>query len=305
MIRNHSLFLKNRQVTLTEFGYITALDEHDESFEISSDDGKKLKMPKMYHKWPHTLQKCRKSLSHGIRIVTRCSANLDKGSFFNEVYIDPNGAPLLAFPPDGIDAPNTVEQLVMERIWKQEVWAEDISNRKDLTFERNRFQNALKQQSDRDKFLTERTTEFLNNRYPEFSIKRLQHLYIDEHIRRRAAMRLGINLAGHSNLKVHLEGHLYNTNFIHVTLPEFGGIDGVIGLHRKEDGNQWISTINNGDNKWWEYESKIAYKKDCDKPVALYLEIFGEILNDRYGLEKTKKLGANTQQTIIRFPKKS
>ena len=83
---------------------------------------------------------------------------------------------MLAFPPDGEDAPNTVEQLIMERIWKQEVWAEDISNRKDLTFEQNRFKNALEQQqSDRDKFLTERTTEFLNNRYSEFSIKRLQH----------------------------------------------------------------------------------------------------------------------------------
>ena len=304
MIRNHSLLLKNRQVKLTEFGYITALNEHDESFEISNDDGKKLKMLKVYHKWPHTLQKCRKSLAHGIRIVTRCSANFDESSFFNEVYVDPNGAPLLAFPTDGEDAPDPVEQLVMERIWKQEVWAEDISNLKDLKFEQSRFQNALEQQSDRDKFLTERTTEFLNNCYSEFSIKRLQHLYIDEHTRRRAAMRLGINLAGHSNLKVHLEGHLYNTNLIHVTLPEFGGIDGVIGLHRKEDGNQWISTINNGDTRWWGHESKIAREKDVDEPITHYLEIFGEILNDRYGLEKTKKPRANGQQTIIKFPKK-
>ena len=82
--------------------------------------------------------KCRKSLAHGIRIVTRCSAIMDEG-VFNEVYIDPNSAPLLAFPADGEDAPNTVEQLVMERIWKQEVWAENISNQKDLTFEKNRF----------------------------------------------------------------------------------------------------------------------------------------------------------------------
>ena len=73
-------------------------------------------------------------------------------------------------------------------------------------------------------------------------------------------MRLGINLAGHSNLGAS-RGHLYNTNFIR-DLPEFGGIDAIIGLHRKEDGNQWISTINNGDNKWWEHESKIAYEKD-------------------------------------------
>ena len=304
MYRNHPLFLKNRQVTLSEFGYITALDEHSESFEISSDDGKKLKMLKVYHKWPHTLQKCRKSLAHGIRIVTRCSANLDEGSFFNEVYIDPNGAPLLAFPSDGEGAPNTVEQLVMERIWKQEVWAEDISNRKDLTFEKNRFKNALAQQSDRDKFLTERTTEFLNNRYSEFSIKQLQHLYIDEHIRRRAAMRLGINLAGHSSLKVHLEGHLYNTNFIHVTLPQFGGIDSVIGLHRKEDGNQWISTINNGDNKWWEHECKVIQEKDVDEPISHYLSIFSEILNSRYGLTKTKEQKIGFHKTVIKFPKR-
>ena len=304
MIQNHSLFLKNRQITLTEFGCITALDELDETFEISNDDGKKLTMRKMYHKWPHTLQKCRKSVSLGIRIVTRCCASLDEGRFFNEVYIDPNGAPLLAFPPDGENAPDTVEQLVMERIWKQEVWAEDISNRKDLTAERDRFENALERQSDRDKFLTERTTEFLNNRYSEFSIKRLQHLYIDEHTRRRAAMRLGINLSGHSNLKVYLEGHLYNTNFIHVTLPDFGGIDGVIGLHRKEDGNQWISTINNGDNRWWGPETKIACEKDVDEPISHYLKLFGEILCDRHGLEKLKKPETDYKQTIIKFPKK-
>tara|TARA_B100000989_G_scaffold261142_1_gene212030 strand:- start:168 stop:1088 length:921 start_codon:yes stop_codon:yes gene_type:complete len=304
MIRNHSLLLKNRQITLTEFGYITALDELDDTLEISNQDGKKLTMRKLYHRWPHTLQKLRKSLSLEIRIVTRCSTNLNEDRFFNEVYIDPNGAPLLAFPIDGENAPDTVEQLVMERIWKQEVWAEDISNRKDLAVERDRFQSALERQSDRDKFLTERTTEFLNKRYFEFSIKRLQHLYIDEHTRRRAAIRLGINLAGHSSLKVHLEGHLRNTNFIHVTLPEFGGVDGVIGLHRKEDGNQWISTINNGDNKWWSHESKIAFKKDIDKPINYYLEIFGRILNDRYGLNKTTKPETNFQQTIIKFPKK-
>ena len=176
MIKNKSVILKNREIKLTEFGQITALHEFDDTFEISNSDGDMLIMRKMYHKWPHTLQKCRKCLARGIRIVTRCGANLDEGRFFNEVYIDPNGEPLLAFPPDGDDAPNTVEQLVMERIWKQEVWAEDISNRKDLTFEQNRFKNALAQQSDRDKFLTERTTDFLNNRYSEFSIKRLRHL---------------------------------------------------------------------------------------------------------------------------------
>ena len=88
-----------------------------------------------------------------------------------------------------------------------------------------------------------------------------------------------------------------------MTLPEFGGIDGVIGLHRKEDGNQWISTINNGDTNWWGHEGKIASEKDVDEPISHYLKIFGEILNDRYGLEKIKKPGANVQQTIIKFPK--
>ena len=50
-------------------------------------------------------------------------------------------------------------------------------------------------------------------------------------------------------------------------------------------------TVNNGDNKWWEHESKIAYEKDVDEPIAHYLKIFMRILNDRHGLEKTKKLG--------------
>ena len=304
MIQNHSLVLKNRQIKLTEFGQITTLNEFDDTFEISNNDGNTLTMRKVYHKWPHALQKCRKSLSIGVKIVTRCSVNSDHSRFFNEVYIDPNGAPLLAFPSDGKDAPETVEQLVMERIWKQEVWAEDISNPTGLTAERDRFEMALEHQSDRDKFLTERTTEFLNRRYSEFSIKRLRYLYIDEHTRRRAAMRLGVNLAGHSSLKVHLEGHLYNTNFIHVTLPEFDGIDGVIGLHRKEDGNQWISTINNGDNKWWEHECKIVHEKDLDEPITHYLKIFGEILNSRYGLTKSKERETGLQKTVIKFPKR-
>ena len=189
MIKKNSVILKNRQIKLSEFGQITALHEFDDTFEISNTDGNMLIMRKMYHKWPHTLKKCRKSLAVGSRIITSCSTNSDDCRFFNEIYFDPNGAPLLAFPIDGEKAPDTVEQLVMERVWKQEVWAENISNREDLAFEQNRFQNALEQQSDRDKFLTERTTEFLNHRYPKFSNKRLRYLYIDEHIRRRAAMR--------------------------------------------------------------------------------------------------------------------
>ena len=304
MIKNKSVILKNRQIKLTEFGLITALHEFDDTFEISNSEGDMLIMRKMYHKWPHTLKKCRKSLSVGSRIITRCSTNSDNRKFFNEVYIDPKSAPLLAFPTDGEKAPETVEQLIMERIWKQEVWLEDISNPKDLSAERDRFEKALEHQSDRDKFLTERTTEFLNSRYLEFSIRRLLYLYIDEHTRRRAAMRLGVNLAGHSSLKVHLEGHLYNTNFIHVTLPEFDGIDSVIGLHRKEDGNQWISTINNGDNKWWEHECKVIQEKDVDEPIFHYLSIFSDILNSRYGLTKTKEQETGFHKTVIKFPKR-
>ena len=304
MLKNSSVILKNRQIKLTEFGQITALHEFDDIFEISNSEGNMRIMRKMYHKWPHTLKKCRKSLAVGSRIITSCSTNSDDCRFFNEVYFDPNGAPLLAFPIDGEKAPDTVEQLVMERVWKQEIRLEDISNSKDLLAERDRFEKALEYQSDRDKFLTERTTEFLNNRYSEFSIKRIRYLYIDEHTRRRAAMRLGINLTGHSSLKVHLEGHLYNTNFIHVTLPEFGGIDGLIGLHRKEDGNQWISTINNGDNKWWEHECKAVYEKDVDEPISHYLKIFSEILNSRYGLTKTREQETGFQQTVIKFPKR-
>ena len=304
MIKKKSVILKNRQIRLTEFGQITALHEFDDTFEISNSDGDMLIMRKRYHKWPHTLKKCRKSLSVGSRIITRCSTNSDDRKFFNEVYIDPKSAPLLAFPSDGEKAPETVEQLIMERIWKQEVWLEDISNPRDLSAERDRFEKALEYQSDRDKFLTERTTEFLNSRYLEFSIKRLLYLYIDEHTRRRAAMRLGVNLAGHSSLKVHLEGHLYNTNFIHVTLPEFDGIDSVIGLHRKEDGNQWISTINNGDNKWWEHECKVIQEKDVDEPICYYLSIFSDILNSRYGLTKTKEQETGFHKTVIKFPKR-
>ena len=304
MIKNKSVILKNRQIKLTEFGQITALHEFDDTFEISNSDGDMLILRKMYHKWPTTLKKCRKSLSVGSKIITRSSTISDDCKFFNEVYIDPNSAPLLAFPTDGEKAPETVEQLIMERIWKQEVWLEDISNPKDLSAERDRFEKALEHQSDRDKFLTERTTEFLNSRYLEFSIKRLLYLYIDEHTRRRAAIRLGVNLTGHSSLKVHLEGHLYNTNFIHVTLPEFGGIDSVIGLHRKEDGNQWISTINNGDNKWWEHECKVIQEKDVDEPISHYLSIFSEILNSRYGLTKTKEQKIGFHKTVIKFPKR-
>ena len=226
-------------------------------------------------------------------------AQIQMRAVFSEVYIDPNEHLCYLFRMI-LERPTPLNSW-LQRIWKQEVWAIDISNRKDLMSERNRYQHALEQQSDREKFRQKGQLSFLIIAIQSFQLNGY-NIYIDEHIRRRAAMRLGINLAGHSNLKVHLEGHLYNTNFMHVTLPEFGGIDGVIGLHRKEDGNQWISTINNGDDRWWVHESKIVSEKDVDKPITHYLRIFGEILNDRYGLKKSKKPDANFK-TIIKFPK--
>ena len=97
-------------------------------------------------------------MTKNIKVVTRCGAELSNNVYFNEIYIDPPSAPLLEFPMDGKDAPNTVEQLIMERVWKQEVWAESINNKADLEAERDRFQMAIQEQSDREKFLTKRTT---------------------------------------------------------------------------------------------------------------------------------------------------
>ena len=71
-------------------------------------------------------------MTKNIKAVTRCGAELSNNVYFNEIFIDPPSAPLLAFPMDGKDAPNTVEQLIMERVWKQEVWAENINNKADL-----------------------------------------------------------------------------------------------------------------------------------------------------------------------------
>ena len=117
-------------------------------------------------------------------------------------------------------------------------------------------------------------------------------------------MRLGIDLSGHSNLKMHLEGHLYNTNFIHVTLPEFGGLDGIVGVHRNEDGNQWISTINNGDKGWWKHETDIAnHSKDVDEPITHYLSLFNEIQKGRHDLLKNRRENTSSHQTLIKFPK--
>ena len=56
---------------------------------------------------------------------------------------------LLAFPTNGEGTPERLlNNLLMERIWKQEVWLEDIeSNPKDLSAERDdRFEKALKYQ---------------------------------------------------------------------------------------------------------------------------------------------------------------
>ena len=304
MITDPTISFDKRSITFTEFGRITAVREFEDWVEISNEADLKLRMKKVYHRWPHALAKCRSFMTKNVKTVTRCSVETSNTAFFNEIYIDPPGARLLAFPKDGKNAPDTVEQLIMERVWKQEVWSENISNKTNLIKERDRFHIALQAQSDRDKFLTDRTTTFLNTNYSNFAVKKIIYLRLDKRTRRRAAMRLGIDLSGHSNLKVHLEGHLYNTNFIHVTLPEFGGLDGIIGLHRNEDGNQWISTINNGDTQWWAHEVKIAnLSKDVDEPITHYLALFKEIQISRHDLMKNKNQGAAVYQTLIKFPK--
>ena len=299
-----SISLKNRSITLTEFGHIMAVREFEGWIEISNEANSKLRMKKVYHRWPHVLAKCKTFMTKNIRAVTRSGTEALNKAHFNEIYIDPPGAGLLAFPIDGMNAPNTVEQLIMERVWKQEVWAEDISNQADLFVERDRFQASLEIQSEREKFLTERTTRFLNTNYLQFSKKQIIYLRLDKRARRRAAMRLGIDLSGHSNLKMHLEGHLYNTNFIHVTLPEFGGLDGVFGVHRNEDGNQWISTVNNGDKGWWKHETEIAkHSKDVDEPITHYLSLFNKIQLSRHDLSKNRRENSPSHQTLIKFPK--
>ncbi len=304
MITDFTISFERRSITFTEFGRIAAVREFADWVEISNEAGSKLQMKKIYHRWPHALAKCRSFMTKNVKTVTRCSAETPNTAFFNEIYIDPPGARLLAFPKDGENAPDTVEQLIMERVWKQEVWSEKFSNKTSLIKERDRFHIALQAQSDRDKFLTERTTNFLNSNYSKFVVKKIIYLRLDKRTRRRAAMRLGVDLSGHSNLKVHLEGHLYNTNFIHVTLPEFGGIDGIIGLHRNEDGNQWISTINNGDSGWWTHEVKIANSsKDVDEPITHYLSLFNEIQLSRHDLSKKKRKDASSHQTLIKFPR--
>ena len=304
MNSDSSISLKNRSITLTEFGCITAVREFEGWVEISNEANSKLRMEKVYHRWPHVLAKCKTFMTKNIRAVTRSGTEALNKAHFNEIYIDPPGAGLLAFPIDGMNAPNTVEQLIMERVWKQEVWAEDISNQADLFVERDRFQASLEVQSEREKFLTERTTRFLNTNYLQFSKKQIIYLRLDKRARRRAAMRLGIDLSGHSNLKMHLEGHLYNTNFIHVTLPEFGGLDGVFGVHRNEDGNQWISTVNNGDKGWWKHETEIAkHSKDVDEPITHYLSLFNKIQLSRHDLSKNRRENSSSHQTLIKFPK--
>ena len=161
-----SIFFEKRSITLTEFGHIVAVREFDDWVEISNETGLELRMEKAYHKWPNVLAKCRSFMTKNVKTVTRSGSETSVKASFNEIFIDPPGAPLLAFPPDGKNAPDTVEQLIMERIWKQQVWAEDMSNTGDLVAERDRFQASLEIQSDREKFLTERTTKFLNSNHP-------------------------------------------------------------------------------------------------------------------------------------------
>ena len=66
-----SIFLKNRSITLKEFGYITAVREFESWVEISNDANLKLRMTKVYHKWPHVLAKCKTFMTKNIKAVTR------------------------------------------------------------------------------------------------------------------------------------------------------------------------------------------------------------------------------------------
>ena len=75
--------------------------------------------------------------------------------------------------------------------------------------------------------------------------------------------------------------HLWNTNFIHVTLIDYEG-DAVVGLHRKKDGQNWIVTINNGDSEWWKHEKQLLGNKDVVASIRHWLHLFKQVQASRY-----------------------
>ena len=300
------LTLNDRRATLFEFGRIVHVGQDDGWIYVRNEESVELFMKKQYHRWPNVLFKCEKYKALEMDVVSRCALGSSHLSYFNEIYVDPPNAPLLKVPKDGEKAPQTVEQLVFERIWNMEQWARSLDEKGNIEAERNRYKKALDCQDKFEKDLSEGTKKFLMQHYDEFSINRTISLPIGDRAKTRAALRLGVDLSNVSNIRVHLESHLWNTNFIHVTLIDYEGIDAVVGLHRKKDGQNWIATINNGDSEWWKHEKQLLGNKDVVASVSHWLHLFKQVQASRYKLERVthdapveKAADAN----IIPFPK--
>ena len=300
------LTLHDRRATLFEFGRIVHVGQDDRWIYIRNEESVELFMKKVYHRWPNVLLKCEKYKALELNVVTRCAISSSHCSYFNEIYVDPPNAPLLKFPKDGDKAPKTVEQLVFERIWNMEQWARSLDENKNIEAEGNRYNTALKCQTKGERILTEATKKFLMQNYDEFSINRTMWLSIEDRAKTRAALRLGVDLTKVSKVRVYLESHLWNTNFLHVTLIDFEGIDAVVGLHHKKDGKNWIATINNGDSEWWKHERQLLREKDVVAPIGYWLQLFKQVQASRYKLESVThdaSVYQGTDVNIIPFPK--
>ena len=291
---------------MLEFGRIIHVGMDDGWVYIRNTEGVELFMKKLYHRWPNVLFKCEKYKALELNVVTRCAIDSSYHSYFNEIYVDPPNAPLLKFPNDGAKAPKTVEQLVFERIWNMEQWARSLDENKNIEAERNRYKTALECQAKYEEDLTESTKKFLMLNYDEFSTDRTMWLSIEDRAKTRAALRLGIDLSKVSKIRVYLESHLWNTNFLHVTLIDYEGIDAVVGIHRKKHGENWIATINNGDSEWWKHERQLLREKDLIAPIGYWLELFKQVQASRYKLQCVTHNAIGHQGTdvnIIPFPK--
>ncbi len=306
MTANRVLTLNERRATLLEFGHIVHVGQDEGWIFIRNEEGVELFMKKLYHRWPNVLFKCEKYKALEMSVVTRCAIDSPYLSYFNEIYVDPPNAPLLKFPKDGDNAPQTVEQLVSERIWNMEQWAKSLDEKGNIEAERNRYKEALDCQDKSDSDLTDSTKTFLMQHYDEFSVDRTIWLSIEDRAKSRAALRLGVDLSGVSKVRVHLESYLWNTNFIHVTLIDYEGIDAVVGLHRKKDGKNWIATVNNGDSDWWKHEKQLLSNKDMIASISHWLHLFKQVQASRYKLGRINhdvEVKPETGINIIPFPK--
>jgi len=306
MITPRVLTLHERRATLLEFGRIVHVGQDNEWIYIRNEEGVEVFMKKLYHRWPNILFKCEKYRALELNVVTRSAIEASYRSYFNEIYVDPPNAPLLKFPNDGDKAPKTVEQLVAERIWNMEQWASSLNENKNIEAERKRYQTALDSQAKCERELTEATKKFLMQNYDEFTSDRTMWLSIGDRAKTRAALRLGIDLSQVSKVRVYLESHLWNTNFLHVTLIDYQGIDAVVGLHRKKGSKNWIATINNGDSEWWKHERRLLGEKDVVAPIGYWLQLFKQVQASRYKLEQTNYDAVGYQGTdvnVIPFPK--